>query len=104
MRPLKVMYPFPIRLVDGVWHVLMNRQNHWIKCDNRHHARKLSRSQVLLNQAACGQRSGKRFSAELEAAAQVLDRYERSGGAQLCRYYADNNTVAIKGAKRRKPR
>ena len=106
MRQLEIMYPFPIRIFDGVWHVLMNRQHLWTKCDSRHHARKLSRSQILVNQAACGRKKGNRFSAELQAAAKVLDRYEMPVGARLCRYYADGNSEMMNNAdsRRRKPR
>jgi hypothetical protein len=106
MRPLEIMYPFPVRILDGFWHVLMNNPRRWIKCDTRHDARNLARSQVLINQAACSRRKGIRFTAELAAAADVLDRYKIAVGAKLCRYYANCHSGALQSEaiRRRRPR
>ena len=106
MRQTCVMHPFPIRIFDRGWHVLMARPNGWVRCGNRHDARLLSRSQVLINQAAANRRGGKQFTIELRAAAGVLDRHGMHFIADLCRFYANGNqaVVSLVKATARKPR
>jgi hypothetical protein len=96
------MYPFPIRVFDGFWNVLMTQPNGWIQCNNHRDALALSRSQVLVNQAASNRRGGTKFSLELRSAAEVLDRYGKGFVADLCRYYARINGTQP-AAKRLKP-
>ena len=102
MHQLEIMYPFPIRVFDGAWHVLMARTDRWIKCDSRFHARTLSRHKVLINEAASNRRSGLQLSRELQSAARVLDRYGMGIVANLCRYYAEGNSNPLN--RQRKPR
>src|SRR5438105_4611711 len=102
MHQMEIMYPFPIRIFDGAWHVLMARTERWIKCDNRFHDRTLSRHKILINEAASNRRSGQQFSRELQSAARVLDRYGMAIVANVCRYYAEGNTDRTK--RRRVPR
>jgi hypothetical protein len=106
MRQSAAMYPFPIRIFDGAWHVLMVKPNGWVQCNNHHDARTLSRSQVLVNQAASNRRGGKKLCLELRATAGVLDRYGMGFGADLCRFYANGNaeSLACKLARPIQPR
>ena len=106
MRQTCVMHPFPIRIFDRGWHVLMAKPQGWIRCGNRHDARLLSRSQVLINQAAANRRGGKQFSIELRTAAIVLDRHGMHFIADLCRFYAigHQSMVPLATTPLRKPR
>jgi hypothetical protein len=104
MRQADVMVPFPIRIFDGAWHVLMVKPTHWIKCANGHHARILSRSMLLVNQAATNRQSGAKFSRELLSTALVLDRYVLTLTAKLCRYYAAGPAQFGKASADRKVR
>jgi hypothetical protein len=100
------MYPFPIRIFDGCWNVLMAKPNGWIQCNNHRDALTLSGYQVLINQAASNRRGGKQFSLKLCTAAGVLDRYGKGFAADLCRYYAKITSaqMPVKGLKLRRPR
>ena len=106
MRSANIMYPFPIRIFDGCWNVLMTKPNGWIQCHNHRDALTLSGHQVLINQAASNRRGGKQFSLKSRTAAGVLDRYGKEFAADLCRYYAKINVTkaAVKRFKPRQPR
>lgn len=81
--------PLPIKQTeDGTWEV-ENRPGHWMKCETESDARTISSAPVLLQESNRATHPDNRIAAELEATADVLERYNIGWDSRFFRHRAE---------------
>jgi len=67
--------PFPTRLRDGQWEVLIAPPEMWLRCDSEADAKTIARSIVLRHELLEGVQSGAGVESECRRTADVLAKY-----------------------------
>ncbi len=81
--------PLPLRQVeDGTWEVEDSPGN-WMKCETRSDARTISSAPVLLEKSYDVMLPDQKIAAELEATADILERYNIGWGSRFFRHRAE---------------
>ena len=90
--PYQTSDRFPVREVDGVWqvHVSVGMDNaQWLACETKEEARQLANAPVLWDEISSGKRMTRSNAAELDATAEVMEKYGMTSGARDFRHSAE---------------